>query len=105
MYWLPKMHKKPSKHRFIAALACCSTKELSSTLTKAFKLIDKYHAHVAHTAFHSCGINSYWIVGNSSKVHQMIKKSNEQKNVENIATYDFSTLYTNMTNSNLACLM
>ena len=26
----------------------------------------------------------------------MIKKSNEQKNVENIATYDFSTLYTNI---------
>ena len=105
MYWLPKMHKKPSKHRFIAASACCSTKELSSTLTKAFKLIDKYHAHVARTTFHSCGINSYWIVGNSSKVHQMIKKSNEQKNVENIATYDFSTLYTNIPHDKLKTRM
>ena len=47
MYWLPKMHKKPSKQRFIAASVCCSTKELSSTLTKTFKLIDKYHAHAA----------------------------------------------------------
>ena len=62
MYWLPKMHKKPSKQRFIAASACCSTKELSCTLTKAFTLIDKYHAHVARTTFHACGINSYWIV-------------------------------------------
>jgi len=57
------------------------------------------------TIFHSCGINSYRIVGNSSKVHQMIKKSNEQKNVENIATYDFSTLYTNIPHDKLKTRM
>ena len=35
----------------------------------------------------------------------MIKKSNEQKIVENIATYDFSTLYTNIPHDKLKTLM
>jgi len=35
----------------------------------------------------------------------MIKKSNEQKNVENIATYDFSTLYTNIPHDKLKTRM
>ena len=35
----------------------------------------------------------------------MIKKSNEQTNVENIATYDFSTLYTNIPHDKLKTRM
>ena len=35
----------------------------------------------------------------------MIKKSNEHKNVENIATYDFSTLYTNIPHDKLKTRM
>ena len=35
MYWSPKMHKPPSKQRFIAAFACCSTKQLAT--------LDHYH--------------------------------------------------------------
>ena len=101
MYWIPKMHKHPSKQRFIAASACCSTKELSATITKCLKQIDSYHSHTARTIYHSCGINSYWIINTSSKVHDLINKSNERKDVENIATYDFSTLYTNIPHSKL----
>ena len=101
MYWIPKMHKHPSKQRFIAASACCSTKEVSATITKCLKQIDSYHSHTARTIYHSCGINSYWIINNSSKVHDLINKSNERKDVENIATYDFSTLYTNIPHSKL----
>ena len=95
------MHKHPSKQRFIAASACCSTKEVSATITKCLKQIDSYHSHTARTIYHSCGINSYWIINNSSKVHDLINKSNERKDVENIATYDFSTLYTNIPHSKL----
>ena len=35
----------------------------------------------------------------------MIKKNNEQKNVQNIATYDFSTLYTNIPHDKLKTRM
>ena len=30
MYWIPKMHKNPIKHRFIVASKTCSTKQLST---------------------------------------------------------------------------
>ena len=101
MYWVPKMHKNPSKQRFIAASARCSTKQLSSTITKCLKEIDTYHAKTGKKVYSNNGINSYWIIGNSSKVHRIIDRSNERKNVENIATYDFSTLYTNIPHDKL----
>ena len=34
IYWIPKMHKNPYKHRFIAGSSKCSTKSLSIILTK-----------------------------------------------------------------------
>ena len=36
MYWLPKMHKTPSKARFIVAAPICSMKLLSKAVTDAF---------------------------------------------------------------------
>ena len=95
------MHKNPSKQRFIAASARCSTKQLSSTITKCLKEIDTHHAITGKKVYSNSGINSYWIIGNSSKVHRMIDRSNERKNVENIATYDFSTLDTNIPHDKL----
>ena len=68
-------------------------------------MIDSYHAHKAHDVHRDCGINSYWIINNSSKVHDLIKKSNERKDVRNGATYDFSTLYTNIPHSKLKARM
>ena len=60
MYWVPKMHKNPSKQRFIAASARCSTKQLSSTITKCLKEIDTYHAKSGKKVYSNSGINSYW---------------------------------------------
>ena len=34
LYWPPKLHKSPVKHRFIAGSSKCTTKLLSSLLTK-----------------------------------------------------------------------
>ena len=33
LYWTPKLHKSPVKHRFIAGSSKCTTKQLSSLLT------------------------------------------------------------------------
>ena len=33
LYWIPKMHKFPSKQRYIAASHSCSTKPLSKMIT------------------------------------------------------------------------
>ena len=36
LYWLPKLHKRPYKSRFIANSSACTTTELSSLLTSFF---------------------------------------------------------------------
>jgi len=43
LLWIPKMHKNPSKQRFIAASHSCTTKNLSSLISKCLKLIQKAH--------------------------------------------------------------
>ena len=40
LYWTPKLHKSPVKHRFIAGSSKCTTKELSSLLTKILTVKD-----------------------------------------------------------------
>ena len=39
LYWTPKLHKSPVKHRFIAGSSRCTTKKLSSLLTKILTVI------------------------------------------------------------------
>ena len=36
MYWIPKMHKTPIKHRFIVASKSCSTKQLSTAVSNTW---------------------------------------------------------------------
>ena len=43
LYWTPKMHKKPTKKRFIVASSSCTTKSTSATITLCLKLIQKAH--------------------------------------------------------------
>ena len=39
LYWTPKLHKSPVKHRFIAGSSKCTTKQLSSLSTKILTVI------------------------------------------------------------------
>ena len=39
LYWTPKLHKSPVKHRFIAGSSKCTTKQLSSLFTKILTVI------------------------------------------------------------------
>jgi hypothetical protein len=101
LYWIPKMHKKPySKQRYIAASARCSIKPLSAILTKCFRLIEGQHRIIGKRYFTNHGINPMWIINNSTAVHNMIADLNSKKQVRNIRTYDFSTLYTSIPHTN-----
>ena len=40
MYWLPKLHKRPYKARFIANSSSCTTTELSKLLTSCLTVIN-----------------------------------------------------------------
>jgi hypothetical protein len=102
LYWIPKMHKKPySKQRYIAASARCSTKPLSAILTKCLKLIERQHKIIGNRYFTNHGVNPMWIIDNSTAFHGMIADLNRKKQVRNIRTYDFSTLYTSIPHKQL----
>ena len=91
LYWTPKLHKFPVKHHFIAGSSKCTTKELSSLLTKIFTVIktglEKYCSiKTSHT-----GINNMWILKNSTNLLSSLGHLGLQR-ATSIQTFDFSTL-------------
>ena len=68
LYWTPKLHKSPVKHHFIAGSGNCTTKQLSSLLTKIFTVMktgpEKYCSiNTSHN-----GVNNMWILKNSTNL-------------------------------------
>ena len=63
-YIAPKLHKSSVKHRFIASSSHCTTKQLSSLLTKINTGLEKYCSiKTSHT-----GVNNMWILKNSTNL-------------------------------------
>ena len=95
LYWTPKLHKSPVKHRFIAGSSKCTTKQLSSLLTKILTVIktglEKYCSiKTSHT-----GVNNMWILQNSTNLLSSLSHL-EVRRATSIQTFDFSTLYTSI---------
>ena len=95
LYWTPKLHKSPVKHRFIAGSSKCTTKQLSSLLTKILTVIktglEKYCSiKTSHT-----GVNNMWILKNSTNLLSSLGHLGVHK-ATSIQTFDFSTLYTSI---------
>ena len=91
LYWTPKLHKSPVKHRFIAG----TTKQLSSLLTKILTVIktvlEKYCSiKTSHT-----GVNNMWILKNSTNLLSSLSHLGVHR-ATSIQTFDFSTLYTSI---------
>ena len=101
IYWLPKLHKTPTKARFIIASKKCSLKKLSKDLTSIFKLtydqIERYNLKASTFS----GIKTFWVIQNSSPVLSALEKINSKNNAKTISSFDFSTLYTNIPHSKL----
>ena len=64
IYWIPKMHKNPYKHRFIAGSSKCSTKPISILLTKLLTHIKQGLQKYCETSYSRSGINQMWIQKN-----------------------------------------
>lgn len=90
------MHKNPSKQRFIAASSRCTTKQTSSTITKCLSLIFDAHKIYCDRIKSYTGFNFMWVIQNSMEVHEKL-----QITANNLATYDFSTLYTSIPHQKL----
>ena len=95
LYWIPKLHKSPVKHRFIAGSSKCTTKQLSSLLTKILAVIktglEKYcNIKTSHT-----GVNNMRILKNSTNLLSSLSHLGVHR-ATSIQTFDFSTLYTSI---------
>ena len=59
MYWLPKLHKRPYKARFIANSSSCTTTELSKLLTFCLTAIKAKVIKYSETVYERSGKNLF----------------------------------------------
>ena len=64
----PKCIKKIPKLRYIAASNQCTTKQLSTIITKCLKLIQNQHRKYCEQIYRRTGVNRMWIVDNSNDI-------------------------------------
>ena len=95
------MHKSPIKFRFIIGDRNSILKQLAKKMVRILQLIMKIHKNYCGKIKLFTGIERYWIIENSAQVLQDIHEINARKGARNIANYDFSTLYTKISQSDL----
>jgi len=101
MYATIKMHKKPTKFRYIIAAKRCVSKNVAKELTKILKLIMKMMVNYCDKIKAYTGVNRMWITESSKDVLQDMEKLNVMKKARSISTFDFSTLYTKIDTEDL----
>ena len=94
MYWLPKLHKRPYKQRFISNSCSSTTTILSKLLTSCLATIKEQTVKLSEKVFERSQKNIFWSIKNSNDVLQRLKTLNNQ--ARSISCYDFSTLYTSL---------
>ena len=91
LYWLPKLHKRPYKLRFIANSSACTTTELSFLLTSCLTAIKNHVIKYCTTVYERNGKNLFWSIRNSGGILNKLKSRGFL--AFGLSTYDFSTLY------------
>ena len=94
LYWLPKLHKKPYKARFIANSSSCTTTELSNLLTSCLTAVKKHVIKYCEKVYERSCKNLFWSIKNSGEILDKLKAIDF--NATSLSTYDFSTLYTTL---------
>ena len=68
MYWLPKLHKRPHKARFIANSGSCTTTELSKLLTSCLTAVKNHVIRYCEKVYERSGKNLFWSIKNFGAV-------------------------------------
>ena len=68
LYWLPKLHKKTYKARFIANSSSCTTTELSKLLTSCLTAVKKHAIKYCDKVYERSGKNLFWSIKNSGEI-------------------------------------
>ena len=93
-YWLPKLHKRPYKARFIGNSSSCTTTSLSKVLTSCLTAIKNHQIKYCEKTFQREGINYFWSIKNPTEILNKLKIKGFQAST--ISTYNFCTLYTTL---------
>ena len=94
MYWLPKLHKKKYKARFIAISSSNTTTELSKLLTSCLTAVKNHVIRYFEKVYERSGKNLFWSIKNSGEVLNKLKSRGFR--ATSLSAYDFSTLYTTL---------
>ena len=94
MYWLPKLHKKTYKTRFIANSSSCTTTELSKFLISCLTAVKNHVIRYCEKVYERSGKNLFWSIKNSGVV--LNKLESRGFRATSLSTYDFSTPYTTL---------
>ena len=105
IYWTPKMHKTPVGSRFIIGNPRSSLKPLTKDITAISKRFFQNLTNYYNKIKYMTGINHFWIVHNNNKLVEYIDKTNQRGKAKTIATYDFSSLYTNIPHEKLLSVL
>ena len=94
IYWLPKLHKRPYKTRFIANSSSCTTTELSKLLTSCLTAVKNHVIRYCEKVYERSGKNLFWSIKNSGEVLNKLKSRGFR--ATSLSTCDLSTLYTTL---------
>ena len=97
IYWLPKLHKRLYKARFIANSSSCTTTEISQLLNTCLTAVKSRVNRYYETVYERARKNMFWSIKNSGEVLSKLKSRGFR--VTSLSTYDFSTLYTTLPNN------
>ena len=92
--WIPKLHTKPYKTRFIANSSSCTTTELSKLLTSCLTAVKNMLSSIVKKYTRDPVKNLLWSIKNSGEILDKLKA--RDFNATSLSTYDFSTLYTTL---------
>ena len=87
MYWLPKLHKRPYKARFIANTSSCTTTELSKSLMSCLTAVKSCFIRYYDTTYERSRKNMFWSIKNSGEVLSKLKSRGFR--ATSLSMYDF----------------
>ena len=94
LYWLPKLHKKPYKARFIANSSSCTTTELSKLLTACLTAVKNMLSSIVKRYMRD-RVKTYFDLL-KIQVKFLDKLKARDFNATSLSIYDFSTFYTTL---------
>ena len=94
LYWLPKLHKKTYKARYIANSSSCSTTELFKLLTSCLTAVKNMLSSIVKRYVRDPVKTLFWSIKNLGE--SLVKLKARDFNVTRLSTFDFTTLYTSL---------